>query len=167
MTDPSPPEPRPDHPPPAVRRAHRIARLLDDTFPLPGTDRRIGIDGLVGLVPGIGDALGAALSASVLLIAAHAGVRPAILARMAGNVLLELALGAIPLLGDLFDFAWKANRRNAALFEKAMADPERTRRTSQAMLVGVAATLLITLGAVGYGIFALIGWLLGALSGGG
>lgn len=152
---------------PVVQRARQVARLLDETFRVPGTDIRIGVDGLIGLIPVAGDAIGAALSATVLVMAARAGVRPAILARMAGNVLLELVVGAIPVLGDAFDFVWKANRRNADLLERALADPDGTSRNSAALLACIAVTVIATLGAVGYGIYALLAATLGALSGAG
>lgn len=142
--------------PDAVRTAWRIAKLLDETFTVPGTDLRVGIDGLIGLIPGIGDALGAALSSSVLFIAARAGVSTSVLLRMAGNVLVELAVGAIPVVGDLFDFAWKANRKNAELLERAMDDPKRAGRNSTALLAGVGVGVLAAAGGVVYALFALL-----------
>lgn len=164
-TEPTP-APRADQHP-AVRRARAVARLLDETFTVPGTDFKVGVDGLIGLIPVVGDALGAALSATVLAMAIREGVRPAIIARMAGNVLLELAVGAIPVLGDAFDFVFKANRRNADLLERALADPARTERGSLALFGGLALGVMLVLGGIGYGLYSLLAAILGGLAGGG
>jgi hypothetical protein len=97
---------------------HRVARLaywLDDRFRLPGTRRRIGLDGLLGLIPGIGDTATALLASYIVLEAARLGVPKNMIARMLANVGIDYVLGLVPLVGDLADFAWKANRRNARM----------------------------------------------------
>lgn len=99
----------------ARRRLERMAWLLDDSIPLPGTSRRFGLDPLLGLIPGVGDVAGAMLSLWLVVEAARLGAPRGVLARMAGNVLLETLVGAIPVIGDLFDFIWKANTRNRDL----------------------------------------------------
>lgn len=99
----------------SVERLRRLAYLLDDRFSIPGTRYRIGLDGLVGLVPGIGDAVTTVLALYIVLEARRLGVPVAKLARMGLNVGVDAVLGAVPLVGDLFDVAWKANRRNLAL----------------------------------------------------
>jgi hypothetical protein len=99
----------------SVERLRRLAYLLDDRFHIPGTRYRIGLDGLVGLVPGIGDAVTTLLSLYIVLEARRLGVPVTKLGRMGINVGLDAVLGAVPLVGDLFDVAWKANRRNLAL----------------------------------------------------
>jgi hypothetical protein len=98
-----------------IDRLRRLAWLLDSSIQIPGTRFRIGLDALVGLVPLIGDFIGVAFSAVILLEAARLGVSKRILARMALNVALEGLLGVVPLAGDLFDAAWKANQRNRLL----------------------------------------------------
>ena len=98
-----------------VERLRRLAHLLDDRFAIPGTRYRIGIDGLVGLVPGIGDAVTTVLALYLVLEARRLGVPAGKLARMGLNVGVDAVLGAVPLVGDLFDMAWKANRRNLHL----------------------------------------------------
>lgn len=98
-------------------RARSIARLLDTAFRIPGTNIRFGLDGILGLVPGVGDVAGAALSGYVILTAARAGAPNTLLARMLANVGLDALVGAVPLLGDLFDVAFRANVRNAALLD--------------------------------------------------
>lgn len=98
-------------------RARSIARLLDTAFRVPGTNIRFGLDGILGLIPGVGDVAGAALSGYVILTAARAGAPNILLARMLANVGLDALVGAVPLLGDLFDVAFRANVRNAALLD--------------------------------------------------
>ena len=99
----------------AIRRLERFAYLLDEQFRVPGTNFRVGIDGLVGLVPGIGDTAAAAIASYVLLEAYRMGAPRALIARMAANIGLDWVVGSVPVAGDLFDFAFKANRRNVDL----------------------------------------------------
>ncbi|WP_107850382.1 DUF4112 domain-containing protein [Oceanimonas marisflavi] len=95
----------------------RLAWLLDSAIRLPG-GFRIGLDGIIGLVPGVGDLTGAAFSGYILLQAIRMKLPFTLLARMGFNIVLEVLIGSIPILGDLFDFAFKANRRNMRLMEK-------------------------------------------------
>jgi hypothetical protein len=95
-----------------VERLTYLAHLLDDRFRIPGTRHRIGLDGLIGLVPGIGDAATTLVSLYIVLEARRLGLPATKLARMGLNVGVDALLGAVPLVGDLFDVAWKANRRN-------------------------------------------------------
>ena len=122
------------------RGVYRLAWLLDESIRLPG-GLRIGLDGILGLIPGVGDVVGMGLSGVIIADAARRGLPGAILARMVTNVLIETVVGAIPLFGDLFDFVWKANSRNLRLMETAQADSRRARRRSigwLALLLGVA-----------------------------
>lgn len=96
----------------ARARLDRLAWLLDDSIRLPGTNRRFGLDPLIGLIPGAGDVVGAVLSLWVVAEAARLGAPRALIWRMLGNVAVEAVVGIIPLVGDLFDFVWKANSRN-------------------------------------------------------
>jgi Domain of unknown function (DUF4112) len=99
----------------ALQRVARLAYWLDDRFRIPGTRRRIGLDGLLGLVPGIGDTATALLAAYIVLEGVRVGVPKNVVARMLANVGIDYVLGLVPLVGDLADFAWKANRRNARM----------------------------------------------------
>ncbi|MCO8121564.1 DUF4112 domain-containing protein [Stieleria sp. TO1_6] len=101
-----------------VARVRRFASWMDDSFSVPGTRIRFGLDSLIGLIPVIGDF--ATASASVWLVVEAVRIRAstAVLARMASNVLIDLTIGALPVIGDLFDVYWKSNRRNAILLEK-------------------------------------------------
>jgi len=126
---------------PAVQRVRGLAHLLDDSIPLPG-GFRVGLDAVIGLVPGIGDTAGAVLSAYVIAQAARMGVPKAVLLRMAANVGIEAVVGAIPLVGDLFDAGWKANARNVVLLNAHLERPATTERASRgfvvALLLGLA-----------------------------
>lgn len=123
----------------AVRRARRITRVLDDLFRVPGTERRFGLDPFFGLVPGLGDWLPLLVSLDLLVSAARLGAGSAVLARMLGNIVLDALVGTVPLVGDLFDLGWKANRRNLALLEDVVADREGTRRRSRRLVGAVLA----------------------------
>lgn len=105
----------------SLHRLRSIARLLDARFGIPGTGLRFGLDSLLGLVPGLGDAATALVSLYIVAEAHRLGVRPVTLARMVWNVALDLGFGAVPVLGDLFDFIWKSNLRNIALLERDLA----------------------------------------------
>jgi hypothetical protein len=100
-----------------------LAHVLDDLFRIPGTPIRLGLDGLIGLIPGLGDILGG-LASSILIFAAWVrGVPYITLVRMMVNLGLSVVIGAIPLLGDVFDIAWKANRRNYTLMVRHLRQP--------------------------------------------
>lgn len=96
-----------------------IAALLDDMFRVPGTNIRFGLDAIVGLVPGIGDAVAGIASFLIIFVAWQRGTAKITLARMASNVLLETTLGAIPIVGDIFHITRKSNRRNFRLLMRA------------------------------------------------
>jgi len=103
-------------PNPRLERVRFLARLLDSCFILPG-GYRIGIDPILGLLPGIGDIIGAGLSLYMVREASKLGISKWVVLRMLGNVGLEALIGVIPVLGDLFDAAFKANVRNLRLLE--------------------------------------------------
>lgn len=99
----------------AIERMDRLAWLLDDAIRIPVLNRRIGLDGLLGLLPVGGDALGALLSTRLLWEGWRLGAPRRLQSRMLANIGIDFAVGVIPVLGDLFDFYWKTNRRNEAL----------------------------------------------------
>ncbi|HEU0055086.1 MAG TPA: DUF4112 domain-containing protein [Longimicrobium sp.] len=147
----------------AFRRVERLAYLLDDSIPVPGTGRRFGVDAVIGLVPGFGDAAGALLSAYIVLEAARLGTPFAVLLRMVLNVAVESVVGAVPLLGDLFDAGWKANARNVRLLRRAVDRPESARRSSTAVLLGIALVLAAVLAGVAVLVYLVLRSLAGAL----
>jgi hypothetical protein len=133
------------------KRLAFLAWLLDSSIPIPGTQLTIGLDALVGLVPFIGDLIGVLASSYILAEANRMGVGRAILARMAFNVAVEGVIGIVPLVGDVFDAAWKANQKNVRLLNAWAERPHETRRAS-GLFLGA-----LTLGLLAF--FALTGWL--------
>lgn len=106
-----------------LRRLDRLAALLDSRWRIPGTGISFGLDSLIGLIPGIGDAATALISLYVIGEAKAAGASHKILGRMIFNVALEFVVGLIPVIGDLFDIGWRANLRNVALLRQEIAPP--------------------------------------------
>ena len=106
-------------------RLRRLEVLLDEAFVIPGTNIRFGIDGIIGLVPGLGDVVAGILSLFIPLAAWVRGVPYITVVRMLINVAIGLLVGSIPILGDAFDIFWKANRRNYRLLTRSIAEPRR------------------------------------------
>jgi hypothetical protein len=104
-----------------LKRVRLLSRLLDEQFRVPGTTYRVGLDGLLGLIPGAGDAVGALLSTYILYEAIRLRAPSTVLLRMVANIGLDTLGGAIPVVGDIFDMAWKANKKNAALLHAYLA----------------------------------------------
>jgi hypothetical protein len=136
------------------------AHLLDDWFRIPGTPIRIGLDGLIGLVPGLGDVL-AGLASSVLVFAAWIrGVPYVTLLRMTVNLGLGVVIGAIPLFGDLFDIAWKPDRRNYRLIVRHLRQPHRHTWRDWAFLLCLVAVILAILATPVLVLLVIVFWLL-------
>lgn len=144
-------------------QARQLARLLDTQFQVPGLGWRFGLDGIMGLVPGIGDAAGLALSSVVLLQAVRLGARGATAGRMVANVALDAVVGSIPVIGSVFDFAYQANTRNLRLLEEHVTDPaatsERSRAALRRTILGVVVALVLVVALL----FAFVAWLLTVL----
>ena len=124
------------------RRIARLAWLLDNSITIPGTRFRIGLDAIVGLVPGLGDLLGVLASSYIVREAARLGAPPSVLIHMAFNVAVEGIVGIVPFVGDVFDAVWKANQRNYALLEQYLDQPRRAARSSRIVVAGVIACLV-------------------------
>jgi len=120
-----------------------LSHLLDDFIRIPGTSIRFGLDGIVALVPGVGDLLQGLASSIIILAAWSRGVPAVILGRMVANVGIEVLVGLVPVFGDMFDIAWKANRRNYALLTGSLAEPERQRKRSWLFFAGLCVVLLV------------------------
>jgi hypothetical protein len=135
--------------------------VLDAAIPIPGTKYSFGIDAVIGLVPGLGDAVGVVFASVIMYQAFRLGASKRLLTRMLYNVGVDGILGAIPLLGDWHDVVWKANLKNVDLLERHLQQPDETARAS-------GWFLMVVLGAVvGMGVAAIfvavwaIQWLLG------
>ena len=101
-----------------VKRLETIATVMDTAFVVPGTGIRFGFDGLIGLVPGIGDAVTTALSLYIVHEAWQLGAPKHLIGRMLANVALDGAIGAVPVAGDVFDVMWRANKRNVRILRE-------------------------------------------------
>ena len=139
----------------AERRIGRVTHALDELVAIPGTSVRVGLDPVIGLIPVVGDAVAAVVGVWVIGEAARFGIPRLVLGRMAVNLIVDLAIGAIPFLGDLFDFAFRSNSANLELFRRHALDPAASTRGEQAffaglllVLVGLAWLLLLAVGAV-------------------
>jgi hypothetical protein len=116
------------HPTPAsvsarrMDRLRRVAELYDAGLRIPGTNFRIGLDPLIGLVPGLGDLIGAGVAVWVLVEAAQLGASGFVLFRMVMNIAIDTLGGAIPVAGDVFDAFWKANLKNVRLLERHLSE---------------------------------------------
>jgi hypothetical protein len=137
-----------------------FTHLLDDWFRIPGTAIRFGLDGIIGLIPGLGDALGGILSCVIVIAAWMRGVPYVALARMMANLALDVIVGAIPFLGDAFDIAWKANRRNYALMMRHLHEPRRHTWRDWVFLL----LLAIAIGAILLAPVLVLVWLLALLA---
>lgn len=135
------------------RRLERLAWYLDNSIPIPGLKVRVGIDPLLGLLPGVGDTIGALLSSYILAASGHLGVPKSVLLKMAFNIAVDAVVGALPLLGDIFDMAWKANQRNVQLLDDYLAQPRKTVVASRLFVwtLGVLmVALVIIIGMLGF-----------------
>jgi len=145
----------------SVDRARVLARALDSAVRIPGTNLRFGLDALLGLVPGLGDVTGAAMGGYLILLGSRLGAPKPVLARMVLNVALDTIAGVVPVVGDLFDVAWKANTRNMALLERYIDRPVETRKSSKGLLVVMIGVLaLLAIGGIMFTI-VIMKWLIG------
>lgn len=150
-----------------VAREHELMRviayLLDDLIPIPGTKFRIGLDPIIGLIPGLGDASTTAVSSLILIQALRAGVPKVVIARMAANVMLNSLIGIVPGVGDLFSAWFKSNNRNYQLLRQHAAGAHTSTAMDWGFLIGVFAVIIavvvglaILAGFVAYKVFSLL-----------
>ena len=146
-----------------LERLRAIARLFDQAFAVPGTKWRFGVDALFGLIPGLGDVAGALVAVYALRVARNLGAPAAVQLQMLSNVALDALVGTVPLIGDLFDFAFKAQTRNLALLDAWMGTPHETARRSRRGLLLIPLAILVvfmTLTIVGiWVLFLFFQWL--------
>lgn len=161
MMEPLPPSSAPADDP-DIKRLDHLAKLLDNQFVIPGTSFRFGLDGIIGLIPYVGDMAGLLVSGVLLHTMFKKGAGPIVMLRMAGNYILDALVGVIPLLGDLFDFGFKANRRNVNMLKRYYSSdkPRPSAKWSVALfgiLFFVAFIFMI------WGVWKLAGFLLSQL----
>jgi len=126
----------------AERRIGRVTHVLDELVTVPGTSQRVGLDPVVGLIPVVGDAVAAGVGLWVIGEAARFGVPRVVLGRMLVNLVVDVLIGAIPLLGDIFDFAFRSNSRNLSLFRRHALDPTASTRGDRMFFVGLVLAAL-------------------------
>lgn len=135
-----------------------IAKLMDAQFSIPGTNFRFGLDGIIGLIPGAGDLSTFAVSAYLLTIMARNGASGYVMARMVLNVVIDALFGMIPILGDIFDIAFKANMRNLKLMKEHYVEG-RHRGGAWKILVPVLLLLFLVVAAIIWLTYELLVWL--------
>jgi len=139
----------------ALDALRKVAQLLDSAFVVPGTSYRVGLDPILGLVPGLGDLVSPLFTIGLLWQARELAIPRVVLLRMILNVAIDSVLGAVPVVGDLFDFAWKANNKNVALVERH-AQEERTASAGDWVFVGLTVATLLLMAVIP---FLIVGWL--------
>lgn len=143
--------------PAALRQVAALAKLMDNQFAIPGTNIRFGLDSIIGLIPGAGDIAGLGISGYMLLIMARNGASGFVMARMVLNVLIDTLFGSIPILGDIFDMAFKSNIKNLRLMQQHYQEG-RHRGSAWKIVLPVMLVLIIVIGAIVYGIYVFLAW---------
>ncbi len=118
-----------------MARLDALAKLMDSQFRIPGTQMRFGLDGLLGLIPYVGDLTGFVVSMILMATMVRRGAGVGIMLRMMSNFVLDALIGSIPLLGDLFDFGYKANRRNVQLLKAYYASGKKRPSAAWSMVM--------------------------------
>ena len=131
------------HTDPRLRSLDTLADWLDSRFTIPGTDIRFGLDAVVGLIPGAGNAAGYLASSALVLTMARHGASMRLVVRMLLNIALDATVGAIPILGSIFDVAFKANNRNVRLLREHYAEGKHTGSVWPVVLAALAGLLLV------------------------
>jgi hypothetical protein len=131
-----------------VTRLRRLSQILDNAIPIPGTGYRIGLDPILGLLPGGGDTVAGALGAYIVVEAARMGLPRKVVWQMVGNIIFDSLVGMVPVLGDLFDVGWKANVRNIALLEKHLHLTPHNPQSDRLFVIGL--TILLALIIIGF-----------------
>ncbi len=136
-----------------------LAKLMDSQFKIPGTSIRFGWDALIGVVPGIGDFATFLVSGYMLTVLVKNGASGFVLARMVWNIVLDALVGSIPVLGDMFDVAFKANQRNMQLMREHYHEG-RHRGSAWKLIIPILLLLLLMIGCIAWLTYSVIAWLL-------
>jgi hypothetical protein len=149
----------------ALAEVSALAWLLDNSIPVPGMGgRRFGIDAIIGLVPGVGDLVSGAIGLVVVWRGSRMGLPRVVVARMLLNTLLDLVIGAIPVLGDAFDLWFKANTRNLGLMRRHLEEPDRSTGAEWAAILVLLAAVVGVVFAIGWLVVAALSAVVGAIS---
>ena len=125
-----------------------LASLMDNQFRIPGTNYRFGLDSLLGIVPGAGDIAGLGVSLALFGVMFKKGAGPLVILQMLGNIILDAMVGVIPFVGDIFDFGFKANKRNVDLLKKYYSEDKKRPNTIWSLLFIFALIFLIFIGMI-------------------
>jgi Domain of unknown function (DUF4112) len=143
---------------PGLENLNSLAKLMDSQFKIPGTNIKFGLDALIGLVPGAGDFATFLISGYMITVLANNGASGFVLARMVLNVVIDSVFGAIPILGDIFDVAFKANQRNVKLMQQHYVEG-RHKGGAWKVIIPVLLILLIFVGGLAWLAYKLFVWL--------
>ena len=150
----------------SLRRLRRISHLLDNAIPIPGTKHRIGLDPILGLIPGGGDLVGSIFAGYVVFKSAQMGVPQETLVKMAANIVFDTVAGTVPVAGDLFDVAWKANVKNIELLDAHLGSPEQGKKADWLFVAALLLGLILIVGSVIFLSVMIFGWLFRVFTGG-
>ena len=160
----SPNTPSPSHVA-SLRRLRRISHLLDNAIPIPGTKYRIGLDPILGLIPGGGDLIGSIFAGYIVFKSAQMGVPQETLVKMAANIVFDTVAGTVPVAGDLLDVAWKANVKNIELLDAHLGSPEQGKKADWLFVAALLLGLILIVGGVIFLSVMLFGWLFQVITG--
>lgn len=136
-----------------------LSALMDSRFKIFGV--RIGLDGIIGLIPVVGDVATSAISIYIVFRALSMGFPFVVILQMLFNVLIDFVVGAVPFLGNIFDFFWRANEKNINLIKQYHGAPLQTKKRSNLLLLSFVSIVLLFFGTIGYLVFKLIGLFFG------
>lgn len=145
-----------------LRWLDSVTKLLDNRFRIPGTEIRFGLDFLIGLIPGIGDILTLSISGLLVTVMARKGASGIVMVKMIGNIVLDALVGAIPILGDLFDLQYRANRRNLDLLQEHYQEGEHQGSAWPVVIIMLLLILAIVIGTA-YLVWWVLAWSWGML----
>ena len=132
-----------------IIRLRRLSERLDETFRIPGTNHKVGIESIIGTIPLVGDLIGGLISTYIIYSGIKIGAPPKIITQMAVNIVIDFVIGSIPLVGDLFDFIWKSNMKNIALIEKTTALNNEENKINYliaaSLIIGLVSIILVIL----------------------
>ena len=123
-------------------RLKLLSERLDNSIKIPGTNQKIGIDAIIGIIPILGDFIGAIFSTYIMYSGIKMGVSSKIVKKMAANIAIEFVIGSIPIIGDIFDALWKANKRNVELIEEATLENQENYRLNYLIMTSLIIIIL-------------------------
>ncbi len=148
---------------PRLKRMRQLSRVLDSAFVIPGTKQRMGLDPILGLIPGGGDTVSAALSSYIIIEAALMGLPRTTLMRMIVNIAIDTVVGSVPILGDIFDVFSKANLRNMQLVENHLKSPKPSAKVDKLFIFLLIVGLIILILLAGGMTLWVLNWIFHAI----